>query len=160
MISSPLSNSQHHPSLWIYEENYHLFQELQLWSRIDRLAPEASLDLVSASAAPIITLQLLERHKYMTLLCWRLPLLQAQNLPEVVQQVEFQLRCYHDAEVVEVIAYQGERRIPPRYLSNPLRGEQLDGKLRVNQLLQLCIHFALDHHYRPEPLTEAALERE
>ena len=94
--------------------------------------------------APVLV-KVCERHKYMTIIDLNLQLSESDNIPDIL----IRLRLYFDAQVAEVIAYQGVERIPARYQIKLSRGDVRDEKMQVNLLLNEFLKHIIDKNYRP-----------
>lgn len=65
--------------------------------------------------------------------------------------LEFDLRLYHDAHVLEIMAFQGDYRIQPSYNYPNKRMHQPDEKVQQQNLLRLCLQQALKDALAIEP---------
>ena len=54
------------------------------------------------------------------------------------------VRMYHDAKVAEVLAWEGHRRLRPRYEYPNRSMYQSDEKLQINQFLGECLSLCLN----------------
>ncbi len=57
--------------------------------------------------------------------------------------LEFEVRLYHDAHVLEIMGFQGMYSIQPSYQYPNKRMHQPDEKLQQQTLLRLCLQYAL-----------------
>ncbi|MCW8828533.1 MAG: DUF1249 domain-containing protein [Gammaproteobacteria bacterium] len=122
--------------MWVFEENYRLLQQLlpEMEAGGDRyvLMPEDG-------SQQALELLILERCAYTTIVELNKPFfIDGVWMPDL----RMQLRTYHDAQVVEVAAYQGCHRIPARYQVDPggryLRDEKRQINLLLHELLLYC----------------------
>ena len=93
-------------------------------------------------------IDIIERSPYTT----TLQLSQAPHLPadgserntSWLQMPRLTVRMYHDAELAEVLAWEGHKRLRPRYEYPNQSMYQCDEKLQINQFLGewliLCLH--------------------
>ncbi|NOR51408.1 MAG: DUF1249 domain-containing protein [Gammaproteobacteria bacterium] len=95
-------------------------------------------------SAPLLA-KVSERHKYMTIIELSHRLSEDQSIPDIL----LQLRLYFDAQVAEVIGYQGIERIPARYQIELSRGDVLDEKMQINLLLNEFLKHIISKRYRP-----------
>ncbi len=93
-------------------------------------------------------LQVLERSPYTTTL---LLSLHSSQVSAWLKMPRLTVRMYHDARLAEVLAWEGHKRLRPRYAYPNPAMYQSDEKLQVNQFLgewlRLCIDegFSLDN---------------
>ena len=119
----------------IYEQNF---------SRLMRLLPmlhdsEARVATEAVRVAEALVVQVLEHHKYTTVI--RL----THDLPELtrVPQPVMTVRIYHDASVAEVLSYQHVSRFQPKYdYPNP-NMHQIREKSRLNEFLGEWLEYCL-----------------
>lgn len=57
--------------------------------------------------------------------------------------LEFDVRMYHDAHVLEIMGFQGNYQIQPSYTYPNKKMHQPDEKLQQQCLLRLCLQYAL-----------------
>ena len=57
--------------------------------------------------------------------------------------LEFELRLYHDAHVLEIMSFQGRQRVQPSYVYPNKHMHQPDEKLQQQNLLRVCLQQAL-----------------
>ncbi|MCK5881552.1 MAG: DUF1249 domain-containing protein [Sinobacterium sp.] len=60
-----------------------------------------------------------------------------------ISVLEFDVRLYHDAHVLEIMGFQGDYCIQPSYVYPNKRMHQTDEKLQQQILLRLCLQCAL-----------------
>ncbi|MBI3771330.1 MAG: DUF1249 domain-containing protein [Gammaproteobacteria bacterium] len=114
----------------IYERNFR---------RLVTLLPElrVAVSSVPASNVGVLRVEVVERHKYTTLVSL------AQPLPLFLPPLTMTVCIYHDAKVAEVIDYQESGRLRARYdYPNPDMF-QVREKRRVNEFLGEWLDFCL-----------------
>lgn len=74
------------------------------------------------------------------------------SLDHWCQLPQLQLRLYHDARVVEVVACQGIWRLRPRYGYPNKRMLQQDEKAQWNRFLTEWLSHCLEHGYSFDPM--------
>jgi uncharacterized protein YqiB (DUF1249 family) len=127
--------------IWVFEENYRLFMRLLPVV----LGEGERLTLVSHRADGDLRLRVVEDARYTTTLELSKPFsIDNQWLPDLIMKV----RIYYDAEVVEVMGYQGCDRIPPRYQVSRHGRFHRDEKRQVNYLLNDLLRHCLRYDYR------------
>lgn len=127
--------------MWVYEANYRLLR--RLLPGVEQLSD--SLRLLSRRDDAPLLVQVDEQCRYTTMLTVRKSFqVDSEAMPELM----LSLRLYHDAAVVEVTAYQGCRRIPPRYAHQPNGRYQQDEKQQVNHLLHDLLHHLTQYGFR------------
>ncbi len=118
-------------------------QELN-FRRLIKLVPalrELSDGVVQTSYGGVLSLTVLEHHKYTTVV------MLSQALPILLAPLStMRLRVYHDARVVEVLSYQEQARFQVKY-SYPNRAMlQIREKRRVNEFLGEWLDYCLIPH--------------
>lgn len=127
--------------MWVFEENYRLLQQL---------LPEMEAGgdcyrLAADDGAQALEVLILERARYTTFIELSKPFyMDGVWLPDL----SMQLRLYHDAAMVEVVAYQGCQRIPSRLDVKPHDPYHRDEKRQVNQLLHELLRYCRRNAYR------------
>jgi len=129
------------PILRTFEDNYTLL--LRLFAPLFDCEDEIALKAGDGSA--IMLVEVMERHKYMTVIELNFQLTENQQIPDIM----LRLRLYFDARVAEVIAYQGVERIPARYQIKLSRGDVRDEKIQVNRLLNEFLNYIINKGYCP-----------
>lgn len=128
--------------MWVFEENYRLVQRL-----LPQLEQGGDRYLLSGEDGEELQLLILERCRYTTIVSLSKPFhIDGEWLPEL----SMQLRLYHNARVVEVVAYQGCRRIPARYQVDRHGRYHRDDKRQINHLLHDLLLYCLRRGYREE----------
>ncbi|MGM0595054.1 MAG: DUF1249 domain-containing protein [Pseudomonadota bacterium] len=143
-MSHTILHSPPSSPMWVFEENYRL---------LDQLLPqmEAGGDRYRLSAEdegqPALEVLILERCRYTTIVELTKPFfIDGIWLPDL----RMQLRIYHDAQVVEVAAYQGCHRIPARYQVETQGRFLPDEKRQINLLLHELLLYCLRAGYREQ----------
>lgn len=114
--------------MWVYERNYALLVGLFTKLMEQAVNETASFRIPGRGETRV---QIVERCRYtLTLL-----LTEAYSV-NMVPEVSMQVRLYHDARLVEVVAYQGFSDMLPKYM-NLERGnpQNCQEKRQANQLL-------------------------
>ncbi len=127
--------------MWVFEENYRLMQQLlpEMEAGGDRYRLSAD------DGAHALEVLILERCRYTTFIELTKPFyLDGIWLPDL----SMQLRVYHDAQVIEVVSYQGCQRIPARYEVDQAPPFHKDEKRQVNLLLHELLRYCLRNRYR------------
>lgn len=126
--------------MWVFEANYRLLMKLLP----DLDSGKGDFVLSNVQGENDLRVSIRERCKYTTMLLLRKPFrVDEQWLPDL----SMSLRVYHDARVVEVTAYQGCERIPPRYAYKPGSRYRPDEKKQINHLLHDLLRFCLHKGY-------------
>ncbi len=127
--------------MWVFEENYRLLMKLLT---VDL---EAGDDLILAGRdGQQLSLNVAECTPYTS------TLVIARSFPgldTLLPELSMSLRIYYDARVVEVLCYQGEHRIPPRYSVSEHDAFSRDEKRQVNQLLHELLRHCIQNDYQP-----------
>lgn len=134
-MSHTISQCSPRSPMWVFEENYRLLQRLipELEQGGDRL-------VLAGSENEELELLILERCRYTTMVELSKPFtIDGEWLPDL----SMQLRIYHDANVVEVTAYQGCHRIPARYQVESHARHHKDDKRQINFLLHDLLLYCL-----------------
>jgi hypothetical protein len=127
--------------MWVYEENYRLLQQLlpEMEAGGDRYR------LASDDGAQALELLILERARYTTFIELSKPFF----IDGVwMRDLSMQLRIYHDAQVVEVVTYQGCQRIPARYEVEAYGPYHRDERRQVNLLLHELLRYCRRNNYQ------------
>ncbi len=124
----------------IYEHNF---------LRLIRLLPELQAPprcLMSCEGGMAgLSVEVVEHHKYTTVI--KLTQILSLTLP-LATNPKMMVRVYHDAQVVEVIAYQDHQRFQPRYdYPNPDMCQRRE-KQRVNEFLGEWLRYCLASDWR------------
>lgn len=131
--------------MWIFEANYRLLKKLLS----ELLDSDDELWLGSAENKNDLHIKVTERCKYTTMLSINMPFTaEGTWLPDL----QFSLRVYHDARVVEVSGYQGCQRIPPPYAVKAGSSYHKDEKRQINYLLHDLLRYCLHKGYRQNSL--------
>src|SRR5690606_26168532 len=86
-------------------------------------------------------LRIIERSRYTTTIQLRqIPLV---PMTQWLQMPRLTLRMYHDAQLAEVLAWEGHKRLRPRYDYPNSAMYQSDEKLQINQFLGECLTVCL-----------------
>jgi uncharacterized protein len=102
----------------------------------------------------VVQLQVLEQTPYTTLIRFKQDIDEAgsgQSLNLWLRLPVLTLRLYHDAQVVEVVSCEGDRRAYPRYEYPNERMYHQDEKAQWNQFLAEWLAYCLKHGYDTEP---------
>jgi hypothetical protein len=127
--------------MWVFEENYRLL--LQLLPEME--AGGDRYYLAADDGTQPLEILVLERARYTTFIELSKPFyVQGVWMPDL----SMQLRIYHDAGVVEVVAYQGCQRIPARYEVESHAPFHRDEKRQVNLLLHELLRYCRRNAYR------------
>lgn len=127
--------------MWVFEENYRLLQQLlpEMEAGGDRYR------LAADDGAHALEVLILERARYTTFIELSKPFyIDGLWMPDL----SMQLRIYHDAQVIEVVAYQGCQRIPARYEVESHGRYHRDEKRQVNLLLHELLRYCRRNDYR------------
>lgn len=124
----------------VFEDNYrlvgHLFAEM---GRLQRFM------MSGEDGLPNLDVKVLERARYTTTLnltkCF-------DGNGRLLPDLEMTVRVYHDAELAEVVAYQGCHRIPPPYLVGSGQGFHTDERRQINHLLRDLLRYCAARNYR------------
>ncbi len=124
--------------MWVFENNYRnllrLFPDL-----IDLATPE--INISNASMALSVTVR--ECSRYTTTIAIRHSF--HEQLPWLADMT-MKVRIYHDAQVAEVLSYQGQHRFEGRYdYPNPQMRHR-DEKRQLNHLLQEWLGYCLANY--------------
>lgn len=127
--------------MWVFEENYRLLHALLRGQMSDHLVLTGD----EGGEGNELTLRVLERCRYTTVVALSKPFtIDGEWLPNL----SMQLRIYHDANVVEVSAYQGCTRLPARYQVARYGRHHTDEKRQVNLLLHDLLRYCRRFGYR------------
>ncbi len=137
MHQYPTNDRQPSP-MWVFENNYRnllqLFPDL-----IDMATPEIHI----RNATMALKVEVQECSRYTTTLVITHAF--RQQTPYLTD-MSMKVRIYHDAQVAEVLSYQGEHRFEGRYdYPNP-KMRHRDEKRQLNQLLQEWLSYCLAHY--------------
>ncbi len=140
-MSHTITDSSPRSPMWVYEENYRLLQHLvpEMESGGDRYC------LSGTDGLHALELLVLERWRYTGIIELTKPFLVGDAW---LHDLTMHLRLYHDAQVVEVVCYQGCQRIPARYEIEQPSPFAKDEKRQVNQLLHEVLMYCLRNNYR------------
>ncbi|MDH5300350.1 MAG: DUF1249 domain-containing protein [Gammaproteobacteria bacterium] len=117
----------------LYEENYQ-----RLKACFPTLSRLSYAEAVSENNTLVLRYQLEESFKYTSIISLSLvPTRKILGMPAC----DLQLRMYHDAHLVEVIACQGEYRFLPQYDYPNSKMYQRNEKYQINQLLRDLLIF-------------------
>ncbi len=142
-MSHTICKSSPRSPMWVFEENFRLLQRL-----LPELEQGGDRFLLSAGEGEELELLILERARYTTMVeLGKAFRIDGEWLPDL----SMQLRVYHDARVVEVVAYQGCQRIPARYQVDNHGRHHKDDKRQINFLLHDLLHYCLRLGYREQP---------
>lgn len=102
----------------------------------------------------LFLLHVIERSPYTTTL-------QLKQIPVVpvnqwLQMPCLTLRMYHDAKLAEVLAWEGHKRLRPRYDYPNQQMYQSDEKLQINQFLGECLALCLNQGRAVDSVTSMA----
>ncbi len=124
--------------MWVFENNYRnllqLFPDL-----IDMATPEISIQ----NAKMTLNVVVQECSRYTTTLTIKHAF--KQQTPYLVDMA-MKVRIYHDAQVAEVLSYQGEHRFEGRYNYPNPQMRHRDEKRQLNQLLQEWLAYCITHY--------------
>ena len=125
--------------MWVYEPNYAALMTLFAGLRAERAR------LVDATQE--LQMRVLERSRYTTEILLhhafhnRIPAVPDQNM---------RVRVYHDAQLAEVVSYQGVNRLLPEYVSPNDEMLHRDEKHQANTLLHEWLSLFSAKHRQPE----------
>jgi uncharacterized protein YqiB (DUF1249 family) len=126
--------------MWVFEENFRLLQHL-----LPELEQGGDRFVLAGKEGDELELLILERCRYTTVVSLSKPFaIDGEWLPDL----SMQLRVYHDACVVEVVAYQGCRHIPSRYQVATHGRHHKDDKRQINLLLHDLLLYCRRLGYR------------
>jgi uncharacterized protein YqiB (DUF1249 family) len=126
--------------MWVFEENFRLLQHL-----LPELGQGGDRFVLAGEEGDELELLILERCRYTTIVSLSKPFaIDGEWLPDL----SMQLRVYHDACVVEVVAYQGCQRIPARYQVTTSGRHHKDDKRQINLLLHDLLRYCRRLGYR------------
>ncbi len=124
--------------MWVFENNYRdllqLFPDL-----IDMATPAISIQNAQMSLSVVVQ----ECSRYTTTLTVKHSF--KQQTPYLVD-MGMTVRIYHDAQVAEVLSYQGEHRFEGRYDYPNAQMRHRDEKRQLNQLLHEWLGYCLTHY--------------
>lgn len=136
-----------------YKEPYKVDFPLQMaeceanYLRLQKLVTDLSLDeyrfmVTRGSQEWLQILRVIERSPYTTTFQFR----QSPVAPVTrwLQMPCLTVRMYHDAKVAEVLAWEGHRRLRPRYEYPNQAMYHSDEKLQINQFLGECLSLCLN----------------
>lgn len=115
------------------------------YQRLQQLLPDGCHEvswavLLPGDRAGRLEIRVLQRCRYTTMLS-----LSLDGGPGVSVPQHFELRAYHDARLVEVVAFQSQRRISPRYAYPNRYMYQQDEKWQQHRFLSECLHYCLEN---------------
>lgn len=143
-MSHTICHSSPRSPMWVFEENYRL-----LWQLLPEGGEGCERLVLAGDEGEELELRVLERCRYTTMLSLLKPFtIDGEWLPNL----SMQLRLYHDARVVEVVAYQGCQRLPARYQVARHGRHQVDEKRQVNLLLHDLLLYCRRFGYRQRQL--------
>ncbi len=124
--------------MWVFENNYRnllrLFPDL-----IDLATPQ--IDICNDKMSLSVSVQ--ECSRYTTTIAIRHSF--RQQLPYLADMT-MKVRIYHDAQVAEVLSYQGQHRFEGRYHYPNPQMRHRDEKRQLNHLLQEWLSYCLANH--------------
>ena len=125
-----------HPQ-WLFEENY---------QRLRCLLPEprSGVNYVLGHGPQALRVTVKEIGPYTSEL-----VISANQAGEtgLTPPLHLKLRIYHDARLVEVVAYQNCANIPPPYAARQAMGMQRDERLQANRLLYELLQYCRQRGY-------------
>ncbi|MDH5786211.1 MAG: DUF1249 domain-containing protein [Chromatiales bacterium] len=134
-MSHTICHSSPRSPMWVFEENYRLWQRL-----LPELEQGGNRYLLSGHDGEEMEVLLLEQCPYTTMVELSKPFtIDGEWLPDL----SMQLRIYHDARVIEVSAYQGCRHIPARYQVTSHGRHHRDEKRQINFLLHDLLRYCV-----------------
>lgn len=95
-------------------------------------------------------LHIIERSPYTTTL--RLKRVAIMPVAQWLHMPSLTVRMYHDAKLAEVLAWEGHKRLRPRYDYPNQAMYQSDEKLQINQFLGECLNLCLSHGWGVDSL--------
>ena len=127
-MSHTIAQTRKGEPMWVYEKNYVFLMQL-LPDLYDDLT--LSWQLTSDTMPSGLTVQVLENSRYTQMVEL------SQSFPgnPLLSEIRMSLRVYHDARLVEVIAYQTEDRLKAPYESHENSVQRKGDKQQVNLLL-------------------------
>lgn len=143
-MSHTIVHSSPRSPMWVFEENYRLLQQLlpEMEAGGDRYVLCAD-----DGSQQALELLILERCPYTTIIELNKPFFtDGVWMPDL----RMQLRVYHDAQAVEVAAYQGCHRIPARYQVDDSGRHLRDEKRQINLLLHELLLYCQRNGYREQ----------
>lgn len=132
-VSHTIHQSTGRSPLWVYEQNYRMLMQI-MHQQLDNGFESV---LFYENDAMVIKASLLETCKYSQVL-------ELEENSAVVSKLlgglKLKVRVYHDAQVAEVIDYQGHYRIKAKYDYPNQNMYYPDEKRQVNHLLSEWLH--------------------
>lgn len=139
-MSHTISKTRNGKPMRLFEENYRLLRAL-----IPDMEPGERVMLRNGAGQKSLGVELVDCARYTSTL--RLHKQFGRHGGTTVPDLSMTVRIYRDAEVAEVLAYQGCDRIPPAYLVRGNNRYQKDEKRQINEFLNQLLHYCLSGDY-------------
>ncbi len=118
--------------MWVYEKNYAYLVKL-----LAELINNTEGSVVASTEVSEIKATLIENCRYTQVIELRET---GESDNEYLKGIRLRVRIYHDAQLAEVIAYQGNARLRARYSYPNEKMYYPDEKRQVNYLLHEWLH--------------------
>lgn len=128
-MTHSIAEDRRYNPMWYFERNYSTLIEMLCNSQVLEQG-RAEIKI----AGTLIVLNLLERSRYTLLVEIQQSFLTGENR-RLLRDLQFTVRIYLDAKLAEVVSYQGEQPLKPRY---PFPNQQMfypDEKRQTNLVL-------------------------
>lgn len=139
------------------EANYH---------RLLKLVPDAAqcdtwrIALSANMSDQCLQIQVIERSRYTTTLQLEQLSIRLPSDPEWLDLPRLVVRLYHDARLAEVLAWEGHKRVRPRYEYPNRQMYQSDEKLQINRFLGECLALCLEQGRSEAAITSLLIGQE
>ncbi len=145
-----------HPDYVTYKERYKVDLPLQMaecevnYARLNKLVTDKSQNefrfmVASSDQQWLHQLRIVERSPYTTTL--ELSRTSVDGSPEWLAMPKLTLRMYHDAKLAEVLAWEGHKRLRPKYEYPNHFMYQSDEKYQLNRFLGEWLNLCLEHAF-------------
>ncbi len=154
-----LRSNNPQPDYVTYKERYKVDLPLQMaeceanYVRLTRLIADKTQDqfrfmVVRGNQQWLHLLRVLERSPYTTTL--ELSRASVGSTSEWLAMPKLTLRMYHDAKLAEVLAWEGHKRLRPRYEYPNQAMYQSDEKYQLNRFLGEWLSVCIEHAFTPD----------
>jgi len=136
------------------EANYH---------RLLRLMPNQpetsvwQVALAAGTADQCLQLHIVERSPYTTTVQIEKLSIRLPNVMDWLHMPRLTVRLYHDAKLAEVLAWEGHKRLRPRYEYPNAQMYHSDEKLQINRFLGECLALCLEQGMSVDQLVPSTL---
>ena len=128
-MTQTTSQLRRYNPMWYFERNYSALLDMLYYSQV---LESGSLEF--ALAGTQIELSVLERSRYTLLVAIRQSFTPGRDVC-LLSDLRFKVRLYLDAKVAEVVSYQGQHPVLPRYPYPNRRMYHPDEKRQTNLIL-------------------------